>query len=82
MNNCDVCGEVRPTKKTLVTYPEKVGNKYHWNICANCEGLSPEEKDDIRVRNFKSYLWCVFHWAWWFLLWILVLGGLILSMAN
>jgi hypothetical protein len=83
MNNCDVCGEIKPTKKIWITYPSGVGIGYLWNICHSCEGLSPEEKDDIRARNFKGYwLWCTFHWAWWFLFWILVIGGLILTMAN
>lgn len=83
MNNCNVCGEIRPTKKVWITYPENMKVKpQQWDICNRCEGLSPEEKDDIRARNFKGYLWGIFHWTWWFVLWFVVLGGLILSMAN
>lgn len=81
MNNCDVCGEIRPTKKIWITYPEKVGIRYQWNVCHNCEGLSPEEKDNIRIRNFKGYFLCIFHWSWWFILWALALGIVIFAMA-
>lgn len=83
MYNCDICGDVRPTTKVLVRYPDESGIAYHWNLCYNCKNLSVVDGDEIRTKRFKKeWLWGIFHWGWWFIAWFVGLGLLIWGLAQ